>query len=447
MNAPPTPTPLVDPVSAPSPAPLATLGVKVWLWLLILLTVGVVVWGAVVRITGSGLSIPDWPTIAGSLTPPKSDYGWSQLQETYRAEAERLGKPGFPPDITPEAFRRMFWIEYYHRALAALVGLALVIATVTALRNRTLWHRTGGRFITLFALLIAQAGLGGVVVKGGLQPLMIAAHLITAYIFFGLAINALQAVGLAGKVVPGESKSAGRKPLITVWLLMLITLLQVFTGGLTAGLGGALVANTWPFMFNFLLPPGELILDAKFGGIGANLLHNAVFAQFVHRWLAFLPLVLYVALRLTCSFLPLTKPTRWWMRLTGLLLVAQIVVGILNLLKAAPPNLTALHSTLGLLIFGFISAVAYDLRHNAGLKRIFKPLPPPPPTIQDQLKQQRAASQTQAQTVASMGSDPSYPSAPPASAAASSEAAVAPPPSRPKPPPRPPEPSGPAEWK
>ena len=68
----------------------------------LLLVFVLVVWGGVVRLSGSGLAIPDWPLAHGKLVP--------------RPQHNVL-------------------IEYVHRALAGLVGLATVAVAFLVFRT------------------------------------------------------------------------------------------------------------------------------------------------------------------------------------------------------------------------------------------------------------------------------------------------------------------------
>src|SRR6266446_10717166 len=116
-----------------------------------------IVLGAVVRITGSGMGCGDhWPLCNGHLFPSLNDI----------------------PTV----------IEWSHRLVAAAVSI-LVIALV-ALDWRRAWP-------TLI-LLIVQVLLGAVTVKTGLTPAMVILHLATAMLL--LAALIVTARGLPGSL-------------------------------------------------------------------------------------------------------------------------------------------------------------------------------------------------------------------------------------------------------
>jgi heme A synthase len=113
-----------------------------------------VVVGGVVRGTGSGLGCPDWPLCYDQLFAPAGNAG--------------------------------AWIEWTHRALAALIGvlvLGLVILAVRSYRERReiLWPTIAALVLTVF-----QAVLGKITVDTGNAGEWVTAHLATAMVLLGL---------------------------------------------------------------------------------------------------------------------------------------------------------------------------------------------------------------------------------------------------------------------
>ena len=80
--------------------------------------------GATVRVTGSGLGCPDWPTCWGQLIPPTNldQVDFDELDvERFQRSAERFGRD--PNEVTVESLKKDFnpthvWIEFVNRLLA-----------------------------------------------------------------------------------------------------------------------------------------------------------------------------------------------------------------------------------------------------------------------------------------------------------------------------------------
>src|SRR5512139_553499 len=87
----------------------------------LLLTLGVVVLGAYVRLSDAGLGCPDWPGCYGHLTVPQSETALQHAQQAY-------------PDKPLETHKA--WKEMAHRYLAGTLGLLILAIFLTARRNR-----------------------------------------------------------------------------------------------------------------------------------------------------------------------------------------------------------------------------------------------------------------------------------------------------------------------
>lgn len=318
----------------------------------VVLVMIVVIWGAVVRITGSGISIPDWPLIGGSLLPPFDDEGWKSVYQSYRQESLRLGNPIYPSDLPLEVFKRQFWIEYIHRGLAALVGLFLIAFLAIGYRYPETAPAIKRRGVLLVTLLLAQAGLGGVVVKSGLHGLLVAVHLLMAYIFSGLLLTMLLDLSPKRAPYPGESSSVGLVPLTWIRWGLGALLVQVFLGGWVAGLNAGSVSSTWPTMFGSLVPPLSLWGEVS------------ILVHFLHRWWGFIPFLTYLGLFISLSYVPLAVHLRFVLIAVGALITLQVLLGIINVLTGITPFLAGLHSGVAFLIYSGQLYLFHQLRYN-----------------------------------------------------------------------------------
>lgn len=138
----------------------------------------VILAGAVVRGTGSGLGCPDWPRCFGQWVPPMDI---SELPANYKDVYKIAGKTiaDFDPFKT--------WTEYLNRLLGVLLGIGIVSLFVKSIglkeKEPSLpWYCAG-----LLFLILIQGGVGALVVSTHLKPFLITIHMFLAVLLlFGL---------------------------------------------------------------------------------------------------------------------------------------------------------------------------------------------------------------------------------------------------------------------
>lgn len=130
---------------------------------------GIVVTGAIVRVTSSGLGCPTWP----------------------RCTSESF----VPVEGQPEQWHK--YIEFGNRSLTFILGVLAIMALVVAVvdrRRRSLAHEPRRSRIFWLALVpilgtVAQAVLGGITVLTGLNPFVVAAHFLLSLFLIALLTN------------------------------------------------------------------------------------------------------------------------------------------------------------------------------------------------------------------------------------------------------------------
>jgi len=127
------------------------------------LTLDLIMFGAFVRLTDSGLGCPDWPGCYGNVTP------LGALQSI--REAVQVMPEG--PVTLPKA-----WIEMIHRYVGGLLGLLIIAICWMAWRHRTrLGYSPTLAFVTLVAVCV-QGAFGAWTVTHQLMPAVVTAHLL-----------------------------------------------------------------------------------------------------------------------------------------------------------------------------------------------------------------------------------------------------------------------------
>ncbi|HEU4990546.1 MAG TPA: COX15/CtaA family protein [Gemmatimonadaceae bacterium] len=281
------------------------------------------VFGAIVRITGSGLGCgTTWPKCYGYWFPPFSR-----------------------PDLI---------IEVLHRYLASIVTLSLVLLWIAAWRHRG-EPGVGGRggvlrmasaaVVTVFAVAV----LGGVTVKLGNAPWTVVAHWTLAMMLLAmLAAAVVRAGAMGGTGVRGEH--APRGFVRSAYAAAGMAFLTVAMGGLTANFPFAAVGcTTFPFC-----GPNP---DAPAG---------SVHIQLTHRTIAILLALHLIGMALRAR--GRVGPTvRRALNVATALVVLQIVIAASMVLLHLPPALRSLHEATGVGIWLASFTLAYLARIAAGL--------------------------------------------------------------------------------
>lgn len=321
--------------------------------------------GGYVRLTGSGLSIPEWPfhtvevtyhddgtkTKKRQIMPPRTDSGWETLRETFVREV-----PGFQEGIALHEFKRMFWIEWSHRAVAGFIGLLYLGTLIFVLTKPALRGSIGVHLSVGFFLLIGQAILGAVVVFFHLMEVKVALHLVTAFIFTGLLVWCL--MKLVHPPLPGAERRGKKNPILPLALIVFgLTLLQIFSGGLMAASHAGYQWNTWPLMGESLVPAN--MWDGNWN-FYRNMTENTVVIQFTHRWFAFVVVAAVLFLVARAITVKVTPVARWSLRVLFALVVVQVIVGIYTLLMGVHPHLAIMHQVLGLALLMNVLLIVYE---------------------------------------------------------------------------------------
>jgi cytochrome c oxidase assembly protein subunit 15 len=311
--------------------------VRAWLWLVALLVFAMVVLGGATRLTQSGLSIVEWKPVTGAL-PPFSETQWQAEFEKYKAIPQY---EAFNKGMSLGEFKIIYWWEWSHRQLGRLIGLAFALPLAAFWLLGWLEPRMKPRLLALLALGGTQGALGWWMVASGLaertdvSQYRLAMHMTLACVIFAAIVWTARGLGETPR---DEAPAAAWR--VLAYLLVPLVLLQIFLGGLVAGLDAGLSHNTWPLMDGHVLPPYADLYVMR--PLWANHFENALTVQFQHRMLAYLicGLVLWQAVALNWAG-PAAAARR--ASLLALLVFTQAGIGIATLLLVVPLWAALLH--------------------------------------------------------------------------------------------------------
>lgn len=277
-----------------------------------------IMFGAIVRITGSGMGCGDhWPTCQGYLFPP--------LQR---------------PDLI---------IEVTHRYLAATVTIAILALLALAYIRRA-EPGVGGRggvlrSAALAALLVLTAAVfGGITVKLSLNPYVIVTHLAIAMTL--LAVLSLTVLRAGGWGYDGRSSASPRTYRGARAAVVLVFIILIF-GALTANVAGANIScQGFPWCSSVLVTGAPLYI------------------QVTHRVLAFLllfhMLVLPFAIRGRRESVRVQQAA--WFGLGAVVLQIVVAAGMVGM--HLPPAWRSLHQAVGTLVWLVVFTFAALARYS-----------------------------------------------------------------------------------
>jgi cytochrome c oxidase assembly protein subunit 15 len=257
----------------------------------------IVLTGAAVRLSGSGLGCPDWPKCYGKALPPLSGHAL---------------------------------IEFGNRALSGLVGILTVVTAVLAFTRRPFRRDLAWLAVSLPLGVVAQAVLGGFTVREHLAPGFVMGH-------FGLSMIVLvAAVALAWRATyaPGDRPRATDR--LTVWSIRAMAVLGAATifAGTAATAAGPHAGGS----------PGQRIHRLHFKG---NATLNWVIDK--HATLAAILGVVVIAVWLLRRHRGASETVLEPLTVLGVLIAGQGLVGSVQYELHLPTDIVWVHVTLATL--------------------------------------------------------------------------------------------------
>jgi len=283
-----------------------------------------IVFGAIVRITGSGMGCGDhWPTCHGYLFPP----------------LER-------PDLI---------VEVTHRYIAATVTIAIIALLITAFMRRAQRGVGGPGGVLRSAMLatglvLVAAVFGGITVKLSLNPYVIVTHLAIAMTLLAvLSIAVLRAGGWGfdgTEVTSPRTSRAARAGVILAFIVLVM-------GALTANVLGANAScQGFPWC-------------SKIAVTGVPL-----YIQVTHRVLAFLLFFHIIGVAVAAQRRRESSQVRIaaWAAVSAIVLQIVVAAGMVEM--HLPPVWRSLHQAMGTLvwlsIFTLAALARYSLAERSG---------------------------------------------------------------------------------
>jgi heme a synthase len=278
----------------------------------LILTYGLIVLGAWVRATGSGLACPDWPTCYGHWVPLPGE---------------------IPPDVGYSYLQVM--LEWVHRLTAGVIlGPLILLIGFLGWQARRANPRMPAYAAGLIALLLIQAGLGGVTVLDQNSPWSVALHLGTALVLLSALCLIFERAGPTQHPVSVPARTLSG----VVWL---VALGAMVSAAMVTKSGASLACTTWPLCDSAMIP---------------DLGDPQIRLHVTHRLLALGVGLGILALAVAARDEPRVRTPA---RLAVALVAIEIALGAFVVLGEVPFGTALTHQALGVLIFAILSTIMW----------------------------------------------------------------------------------------
>jgi cytochrome c oxidase assembly protein subunit 15 len=316
----------------------------------IFLLFAVILAGAIVRASGSGMGCPDWPKCFGRYIPPINS---SQLPKDYKPKyvagrkqknlefAKTLDLFGYADlarkirddksILVPEEFNAAkTWTEYLNRLTGAVAGVFMVLLAIFAFSYRD--ERKLIPFLCILNLVLVgfQGWLGSIVVSTNLVPWIVTVHMLLALGIVAISIVTYHLAKTYGK----HKLHTGGITHVVMLMCLIISIVQIIFG---TGVREKI----------------DAVASHLQGGYREDWINNAGTIFFQHQDIAILVvlgnIVLFALIRYGFTRHSVQQQT---MSFVFLVIMLQVVTGVLLKYWALPPYAQAMHILLASFIFG-----------------------------------------------------------------------------------------------
>lgn len=320
----------------------------IWLLTGCFLIYVMVVIGGITRLTGSGLSITQWKIVTGTL-PPLSEEDWQAEFDSYKQTPQyKLINAHF--EVSD--FKKIYWWEYIHRLLGRIIGIVFIVPFIWFWIKKKIPPGFLKKAIILFVLGGFQGFLGWFMVKSGLSENIyvshyrLAIHLISAFAVFGFTF--WYALDIISPTTPSPKEREEHRSL-RKWSLILfsVVIVQIIYGAFVAGLKAGYGYPTWPKMGEQWIPEDVIALEP----VWTNFLSGHAGVQFIHRYLAYVVVLIVGILFFRIRKMQITSEQRGIIYTLGAVVLAQFILGVVTLVYGVPLIIAVLHQTGAFFLF------------------------------------------------------------------------------------------------
>jgi cytochrome c oxidase assembly protein subunit 15 len=292
------------------------------------LTLDLIMFGAFVRLTDSGLGCPDWPGCYGQATPLGATHHITQALQAMPYGAVSFFKA---------------WIEMIHRYAGSILGMLIIAIVYMAWRHRAVLRNTPRLATFVLVVVCVQGAFGAWTVTHRLMPIIVTTHLLG-----GMSLLALM-TWLAAREKGHTAISPAIHPMMP-WAAggLILLFVQIALGGWVSTNYAALACMDFPTCHGQWLPPMDfhegysLVRGLGVQSSGQAISQYALTAiHWTHRNFAFVVFIYMGILGLKLRHEP---GLRYPATLLLVLLFAQLLTGLTTIFFQWPLLIAVLHN-------------------------------------------------------------------------------------------------------
>lgn len=300
----------------------------------------------------------EWRPVFGIL-PPFSEFQWQEIFTKYQQTPEFQY---INHQFELEDFKGIFWLEYWHRILGRLIGLAFGLPLLYFWWQKKIPSYLKPRLIALFILGGLQGLLGWYMVKSGLvdNP-HVSQYRLTAHLMLAVAVYLYMLWIALNLLRPIPEQTTHPQLYKASTAVLILAVLTMASGGLVAGLKAGFNYNTFPLIAGQWIPDGLFSMQPWY----SNFFENVMTVQFTHRWLALTTFCAILLLWLYAGWVGLFSSQCLGFHILLILALLQMSLGISVLLLQVPVVLASLHQAGALSVLTVLLYLIHQQRTTA----------------------------------------------------------------------------------
>lgn len=324
--------------------------ISFWLALMFWFISIMIIVGGLTRLTDSGLSITKWQLFSGFL-PPLNNTDWNNYFDLYKKIPEFTEQNYL---MTLQEFKVIFWWEWAHRFLGRLIGISFLLPLLFFTFKEGLKKLLN--LYVIFFLICFQGFIGWYMVSSGLvdrvdvSHFRLSVHLSLAFLILSLIL--WNYFTLKIKLNTNEKLSFSL-PLLFLFFIFC----QIIIGAFVSGMDAGQIYNSWPLMGSSYFPDDNKIINI----FKLSAFSDPSLVQFMHRNLAYLILIFYFFL-LIKIYRQKFNNLFLSIKIVGIFLFVQILLGILTLIYGAQIYIASMHQLSSIFL---VSSSVYLLYLNS----------------------------------------------------------------------------------